>query len=69
VEQRRRAFIGARHLAASDELPPDAERFLRRPKGGRGDFPFEDWQTPAVPSVKPGARQDPVAARYGENAR
>jgi hypothetical protein len=69
VEQRRRAFIGARHLAASDELPPDAERFLRRPKGGRGDFPFDDWQTPAVPSVKPGARQDPVAARYGENAR
>lgn len=46
VEQRRRAYRGAKHLAASDTLPKDAERFLRRAKGGRGDFPFDDWQEP-----------------------
>lgn len=46
-EQRRHALIGARHLAHSDQLPKDAERFLRRSKGGKGDFPFDDWQEPA----------------------
>lgn len=46
VEERRRAYIGARHLAASDQLPKDPERFLRRAKGGRGGFPFDDWQDP-----------------------
>lgn len=47
IEQRRRAYVGARNLAASDEMPKDAERFLRRSKGGKGDFPFDDWQEPA----------------------
>lgn len=44
LEQRRRAYRGAVNLAQSDQLPKDAERFLRRAKGGKGDFPFEDWQ-------------------------
>jgi hypothetical protein len=43
-EQRRRAYTGARNLAAGDSLPKDPERFLRRAKGGKGDFPFDDWQ-------------------------
>lgn len=47
VDQRRRAYLGAKNLAASDELPKDAERFLRKAKGGKGDFPFDDWQTAA----------------------
>ncbi|MFN2346098.1 MAG: hypothetical protein ABR616_10330 [Dermatophilaceae bacterium] len=47
VEQRRRAYVGARNLAMSDTLPKDPERFLRRAKGGKGDYPFDDWQTPA----------------------
>ena len=46
VEQRRRAWLGAKHLAASDQLPKDPERFLRRSKGGKGGFPFDDWQEP-----------------------
>lgn len=46
ADERRRALIGARNLAQSDQLPKDPERFLRRAKGGRGDFPFDDWQTP-----------------------
>ena len=51
VEQRRRAFIGARNLAAShDDMPKDAERFLRRSKGGKGDWPFDDYQTPSEPT-------------------
>jgi hypothetical protein len=45
VEQRRRAYVGARNLAASDDVPKDPERFLRRPKGGKGDYPFDDYQT------------------------
>lgn len=53
-DQRRRALIGAMNLAASDTFPKDAERFLRRPKGGRGDWPFDDWQTPAVPPSSSG---------------
>lgn len=61
LEQRRRAFIGARNLAASTELPKDAERFLRRAKGGRGDFPFDDWQTtPAAGATsRPGSQLAP----------
>lgn len=55
--QRDRAMIGAKHLAASGEMPKDAERFLRRPKGGKGDFPFDDWQEPADTT----AGQDPDA--------
>jgi hypothetical protein len=47
AEQRGRALVGARNLAASDQLPKDAERFLRRGKGGA--FPFDDWQEPAKP--------------------
>jgi hypothetical protein len=43
-DQRQRAFRGAKNLASSDQLPKDAERFLRR-KGG--EFPFDEWQTPA----------------------
>ena len=46
LDQRRRAFIGARNLAESDDLPRDAERFLRRAKGGKGDWPFDDYQEP-----------------------
>lgn len=49
-EQRRRALVGAKNLAASDTFPKDAERFLRRAKGGRGDWPFDDWQTAPSPS-------------------
>jgi len=45
--ERQRAMTGAEHLAASDQLPKDAERFLRRAKGGKGGFPFDDWQEPA----------------------
>jgi hypothetical protein len=47
-DERRRAYVGARNLAASADIPKDPERFLRRPKGGRGDFPFDDYQTKAV---------------------
>lgn len=43
LEERRRALIGARNLAASDTLPKDAHRFLR--KDTAGEFPFDDWQT------------------------
>lgn len=50
LENRRRAYRGAVNLAASDELPKDAERFLRRPKGGKGDYPFDDWQQVPEPS-------------------
>ena len=50
-EQRRRAFIGARNLAASVEMPKDAERFLRRAKSGKGDFPFDDYQRPTTITV------------------
>lgn len=46
-DERARAMVGAKHLAASDQLPKDAERFLRRAKGGKGGFPFDDWQEPA----------------------
>lgn len=45
--QRDRALIGARNLAASDQLPKDAERFLRRGKGNARAF--DDWQEPAAP--------------------
>lgn len=48
LDERRRAYRGAKNLAASDTLPKDAERFLRRAKGGRGDFPFDDWQDASV---------------------
>ena len=51
LEERRRAYIGAKHLAASDQLPKDAERFIRRAKGGKGGFPFDDWQEPAAEHV------------------
>jgi hypothetical protein len=48
--QRERALIGARNLAASDQMPKDAERFLR---SGKGDaYPFDDWQEPAKPAGK-----------------
>jgi hypothetical protein len=53
LDQRRRAYIGARNLAASDQLPKDAERFLRRAKGGKGDFPFDDWQQPPTTGGRP----------------
>ena len=57
VDERRRAWIGARNLAASDQMPKDPERFLRRAKGGRGDFPFDDWQTPAAPRDGPSSQR------------
>ena len=53
-EQRQRALVGARHLAASDQMPKDAERFLRRGKGGAR--PFDDWQEPAKPSSRDGPK-------------
>lgn len=56
LEERRRAYRGAKHLAQSDQLPKDAERFLRRAKGGKGDFPFDDWQDPPVSSDGPEGR-------------
>lgn len=49
-DQRERALTGAQNLAASDSYPKDPERFLRKAKGGKGDFPFDDWQTPAETS-------------------
>src|SRR5690625_1147899 len=54
ADQRDRAFRGAKNLAGSDVMPKDAERFLRRPKGGRGDWPFDDWQEPAMPQTRRG---------------
>lgn len=57
LEQRRRAYIGARNLAASDQLPKDAERFLRRGTGG--EFPFDDWQQPAEPGRRLAAVKGP----------
>ena len=59
AEQRHRALIGARHLAASDDMPKDAERFLRRGKGGKGDWPFDDYQTPPPPRT-PSGRAGPA---------
>ena len=52
--ERDRAVIGARHLARSDRMPKDPERWLRRDKAGA--FPFDDWQQPpeALPAnVRP----------------
>jgi hypothetical protein len=49
IDERRRAFVGARNLAASDQLPKDPERFLRRDTAGA--FPFDDWQEPALRAV------------------
>lgn len=48
LEQRRRAFRGAQVLAGSGDRPKDAERFLRRGKGG--EFPFDDYQDGPVSS-------------------
>lgn len=59
VYERRRAYRGAVHLAGADTLPKDPERFLRRAKGGKGDFPFDDWQTaPDRPRGPSGAKPD-----------
>lgn len=44
MPERRRAYVGAKHLAASGELPKDPERFLRRDKAG--EFLFDRWQQP-----------------------
>lgn len=67
-EQRRRAYLGAVNLAASEQMPKNAERFLRRAKGGKGDFPFDDWQEPAQPqsngSPPSHSRGADYAARY-----
>lgn len=60
AEQRQRAIDGARNLAASDQMPKDPERFLRRPKGGKGDWPFDDWQEAAQTSQ---ARDGPPPPR------
>ncbi|WP_370325276.1 hypothetical protein [Euzebya sp.] len=60
IAERRRAVTGARNLASSDQLPKDAERFLRRAKGGRGDFPFDDWQEPALPASGRDDRRDVI---------
>ncbi|MBW3663553.1 MAG: hypothetical protein KY469_10675 [Actinobacteria bacterium] len=62
LEQRRRAWIGARNLAASDQLPKDPVRFLRPDTAG--EFPFDDWQTPATSngSARDGPDYDAVFA-------
>lgn len=62
VDQRRRAWVGAKHLAASDQLPKDPERFLRRAKGGKGGFPFDDWQEPPTPDARDPSGDDLRAA-------
>ena len=48
IGERRRAYLGAKHIAVADTLPKDPERFLRKAKGGKGGFPFDDWQEPEV---------------------
>lgn len=69
LDQRRRAYIGARNLAASDTMPKDPERFLRRGKGGKGDYPFDDWQEASSPQDVKSPKQDPVAAEMGPGWR
>lgn len=59
VEQRRRALIGARNLAASDVTPKYAHRFLR--KDTAGEFPFDDFQR--EPAATPARGPAPPAAR------
>lgn len=49
ADQRQRAITGAHHLAASNHMPKYAHRFLRRDTAG--EFPFDDWQTPAAPTA------------------
>lgn len=49
LEQRRRALIGARNLAASGRTPKYAHRFLSR--NAAGDYPFDEWQEPTVAAV------------------
>ena len=44
LAQRERAMVGVVQLAASDEYPKDAQRFLR--KSTAGAFPFDDFQDP-----------------------
>jgi hypothetical protein len=48
IEQRRRALIGARNLARSDQLPKNAQRFLTKSRAGA--WPFDDWQEPPAPT-------------------
>lgn len=64
--ERERAMVGAKHLAASDQLPKDAERFLRRAKGGKGGFPFDDWQEPASGDANSSTFTPPRDADYLE---
>jgi hypothetical protein len=49
-DERRRAYTGARHYAESGEGPMDAHRFLTRQAG---EWPFDDWQTPAEARASP----------------
>lgn len=69
LDERRRAYIGARNLSASDTLPKDPERFLRRGKGGKGDYPFDDWQEASSQQGVKAPKQDPVAAEMGPGWR
>ena len=64
VEQRRRAVIGARNLAASDTVPKYAHRFLR--KDTAGEFPFDDWQTGSTPTSNGKSPPDPPRRREPE---
>lgn len=68
-DQRRRAYIGAVNLAASDHLPKDPERFLRRSKGGKGDYPFDDWQEPATPGTNGRSKGAHYATLYDQAAQ
>lgn len=64
IEQRRRAWTGAKNYAASGEGPMDAFRFLR--KDTAGDFPFDDWQTPGKRASGQGQRASPHAHTVSE---
>jgi hypothetical protein len=66
LEERRRAYIGAKHLTQAGEMPKDAERFLRRPKGGKGDFPFDDYQEKPKPAAKVSRLDERRNPRTGE---
>jgi hypothetical protein len=67
IEQRRRAYVGARNVAGSgDDKPKDAERFLRRTKGG--DFPFDDYQTSVTVNGRRKGGPAPPAGRDADFA-
>lgn len=66
LEQRRRAYIGARNLAQGDEYPKDAERFLRRDKAG--EFIFDRWQKAPVRQLRSMPPEPSEADRHNPEA-